>query len=124
MLKTEKQLREQFDNRIYIENNIINKIDILVTGHFGNTVSLDMQCENISPIPLWNSTHNIGYIIRNLIKIFDKEDDRSVNIKELEGTPIRIVINSDNKFSGKCVAIGHFMKDRFILIDDLMKVNQ
>lgn len=122
MLKTEKQLREQFNNHIYIENNIIKKIDVLVTGHFGNAVSLNMLCENISPMPLWNSTDNIGYIIRALIEIFDKEDDRSVNVKELEGTPIRIVIDSDTKFGGKCVAIGHFMKDRFVLIEDLMKV--
>ena len=123
-LKTEKDLKEQFNNHIYIENNIIKDIDVIVTGHYGNIVSVDMLCENIRPFPLYNSTDNIGYIIRALIEIFDKEDDNSVSINSLKNTPIRIVYDADNKFEGHSVAIGHFMKNRFILIDDLMKVHE
>lgn len=124
IIKTEAQLRKDLNNLMYVENNVIEKLDILITGHFGNTVSLDMLCENVCPIPLWNSTNNIGYIVRALIEILDKEEDRSVSIRELDNTPIRIVYNSDNKYSGYAVAIGHPTKDRFVLIEDLMKVKE
>lgn len=103
-----------------IENDIITKVDIKITGHFGNTVSLDMICKRACPIPLWNSTHNIGYIIRFLIELFDKEDDNSVSFHILEGTPIRIVYDKDNK----AIAIGNFMEDRFIMIEDLMRLKE
>ena len=83
-----------------------------------------MLCENVRPFPLWSSTANVGYILRALIEIFDKEDDSSVSINALKNTPIRIVYDADNKFGGHSVAIGHFMKDRFILVDDLMKVHE
>lgn len=122
IIKTEAQLSEQLNSLMCVENNRIEKLDIVVTGHFGNTVSVDMLCENVRPIPLWNSTSNIGYILRALIEILDKEEDRSVSTRELDNTPIRIVYDNDNKFGGRAVAIGHPTKDRFVLIEDLMKV--
>lgn len=123
IIKTEAQIKTEL-GEYCIENNIIEKIDVVVTGHFGNTVSVDMLCENICPLGLYNTTENIGYILRALIDIFDKENDNSVSIKALEGTPIRLVFNSNSSWGSKAVAIGHFMKDRFVLIDDLMKIQK
>ena len=94
ILKTEKGLKDAF-KKICIENNVIENIDIVVTGHFGNAVSVTMLCKNICPLGLYNSTGNIGFILRALIEIFDKEDDNSVSIKSLSGTPIRLVFDSD-----------------------------
>lgn len=118
ILKTENEIKEIYDNKCEIENNIIKDIDVITVGHFGNCVSIDMLCDNVCPFPLWNSTHNIGYIIRALIDIFDKEHDSGAKLSVLKGTPIRIVYQER-----KAVAIGHFMKDRFVLIEDLMQLD-
>lgn len=122
LLKTQDWFKREYDGNYCIENNIIQDIDIVVTGHFANSVSLTMTCDCISPIPLYNSTSNIGFIIQALIEIFDREDDSSVSIKALKNTPIRIVFDDTSSWGGKAIAIGHFMKDRFVLIEDLMKV--
>lgn len=124
LLKTEEEVKAILNNNCCIENNKINEIRVLVTGHFGNCVSLDLLCENICPIPLYNSTHNIGFILRALIDIFDLSNDDSVDITVLKNIPIRLVFDSKNSWGSKAVAIGHFMKDRFIIIDELMKISQ
>lgn len=123
ILKTRNEIEKQLEN-CCLENNIIKEIDVVVTGHFGNCVSVTMLCENICPLPLYNSTANIGFILRALIEIFDKENDNSVNIKKLEGTPIRLVFDGKNPWGSKVVAIGHYMKDRFVMIDELMKIEK
>lgn len=124
IIKTENDIATEYNNDYYIENNVIKDIRVLVTGHFGNIVSIDMVCENICPIPLYNNIHNIGYIIRCLIELFDKENDDSVNLNELKDTPIRIVFDDKNPYNGKAIAIGHFMSDRFIMIEDLMRLEK
>lgn len=120
--RTEKEIREKIGN-CFIENNVIEDIDINIIAHFGNTVSLDMLCYNIRPLPLYNSTSNIGYIIRKLIVLLGKEREDGINLTALKGTPIRIVFNGKTKYSGKAVAIGHYMRDQFVMIDDLMKTD-
>ena len=64
ILKTENDLAKLLGNDYSVINNAIKKVDVLVTGHFGNTVSLNIVCENISPFPLYNSVGNIGFILR------------------------------------------------------------
>jgi hypothetical protein len=123
IIKNEREIREAL-GECCIENNVIKKIDVVVTGHFGNAVSVQMLCDNICPLPLYNSTSNIGFILRALIEIFDKEDDNSVNIKALEGTPIRLLFDDTTSWGSKAVAIGHFMKDRFVMLEDLMKIQK
>lgn len=116
---TEKQLKDKLGGNFEIENNYIKNVDIVVIAHFGNVVAIRMDCENICPLPLYNSTHNVGYIIRALIEMFDKEKEDGVSINALNNTPIRIVL-----VKGRCVAIGHYMKDRFIFTEDLMKIKE
>lgn len=115
--RTEKEIREKI-GECCIENNVIEDIDIVTIAHFGNTVSLDLLCYNIRPLPLYNSTHNIGYIVRALVILLGKEREDGINLTALKGTPIRIVFNK----GGRSVAIGHYMRDQFVLIEDLMKV--
>ena len=117
---TRQQVEERLGGNCAIENNIIEDVNVVVTAHFGNTVSVQMSCNNISPFPLYNSTHNVGYIIKTLIELFDKSREDGVDLSALKNTPIRLVTN--NHFGGRCVAIGHFMKDKFIFIEDLMRV--
>lgn len=110
---------ESLYNNCSIENNVIKDIDVEIIAHFGHVVSVNMLCDNIRPLPLYNSTHNVGYIIRVLVWLFDKEQEDGISLKELIGTPLRIVY-----VNNRAIALGHFMKDRFVLIDDLMKVEE
>lgn len=119
ILKTEREIKENLGNTFAIENNIIKKIDVVVVAHFGNSVGIDMICDCISPIPLYNSTANIGYILRALIDLFDANAEDGAYLKTLVGTPLRIVLKNN-----KAVAIGHFMKDEFFLIEDLMQLKK
>ncbi len=99
-----------------VKNDIIEKIDIIIEGHFGNCPSLDMLFKNNNRICGYVN-YNIGHILSFLIDFFDRTDDNGVSFKTLEGTPVRLIFDDS-----KVIAIGHFMKDRFVLITDLMKL--
>ena len=102
-----------------IENNIINKLDIEIIAHFGNCVSLIMDCYCCRPLPLYNSTANIGYIIKRLVEFLGIEEEDGLALSQIKNVPIRIVYDNN-----KTVALGHFMKDKFITIEDLMEGNK
>lgn len=118
LLKTEAEVRERLGDGYHIENNVIKKIDVSIVPHFGNVISLDMLCENVCPYPLYNNTGNIGYIIRALVALLDLglRDDGAA-LSEIRNVPIRIVF--DGKEFGRAVAIGHYIEDRFVFIDEL-----
>lgn len=116
--RTKKEIEEKI-GECSVENNVIENIDIEIIAHFGNSVSLNLLCYNIRPLPLYNSTNNIGYIIRALVVLLGKEREDGINLTALKGTPIRIVFNK----GGRSVAIGHYMRDQFVLIEDLMKAD-
>ena len=98
---------------------------ISVTGHFGNSISFSLICENICPPALYNNKGNIGYIIAFLVDFFDKEDDNTISInKSLKEIPIRLVFDDDSGWGGKCIGVGHFIKDRFVLFEDLCKLQK
>ena len=120
LLMTEQQVRDYFeDEECYIENNIIKDARVVVTGHFNGAVSLDITCENICVLSAYNSTRNIGFIIQILAEFLNVIEDNSVGLEKFSGLPIRLVTTG---WGGRCIGIGHFMKDKFILIEDLVKV--
>lgn len=121
---TEKEVAEQLCQDYSFRNNVIEDIKLKVTGHFGNCVSVDIWCDRAFPTPLYNSTHNIGYIIRALVEFLDKDRDGGVCLDELIGTPIRLIYDNKNPDKGKCVGIGHYMKDRFVFTDKLLTVKE
>lgn len=117
-IKTQKDIENDY-GEITCENQIINNIDVLIIGHYGNCTSLIMDCESCSPLGLRVNTRNLGYIISTLVDLFDKTEDSGIYLRDLKGTPLRVIYS---KVDGKALAIGHFIKDQFIYIDDLMKV--
>lgn len=100
-----------------IEDNFIKSLDVVITAHFGNCVSVDLVCDCVCPIPLWNSTSNIGYILRTMTELFGKSKEDGVRLQEFVNTPIRIAYNKN-----KAVAIGNATEDKFIFVEDLMRV--
>ena len=99
-----------------VKNDIIESVDITIEGHFGNCPSLDMLFKNNHRICNYVN-YNIGTILSFLIDFFDKTDDNGVSFKALENTPVRLILDDS-----RVIAIGHFMKDRFVIINDLMKL--
>lgn len=104
-----------------VEDNVIEELDVKVIPHFGHCVSLVMHCNSVSPIPLYNSTGNIGYIIQMLAQLFSLRED-GTSLQELVGRRLRIVYNKKEMYIGRAVAIGSVLSDRFIFIEDLMTI--
>ena len=122
---TYEELKERLNNDGAIENNIIDDVRVIVTGHGGNIVSLSMYLKNLGLFAAYNSTKNIGFIIQFLMEFFDLTEDNSVEIDQLKGKPLRVVFGSSEDSVGwgdKAVAIGHFMRDEFVLIEDIVNL--
>ena len=105
-----------------VENNIIS-FELSVIGHFGNSVSLVLMGENIIPYSGYNNTANIGFIIQYLIELFDISREDGIYYSEMKDIPVRLVFDSpDCSWGSRCVGIGNFMKDKFVLFDVLAKL--
>lgn len=123
IIKTKEQIEKEYQE-IHIENNIIKNVRIKVIGHFNNCICISIDCENISLLNGYNNTSNIGYILRFLVEFFNKSDDNGVDINILCNTPIRLIFDSNDLFEGKCIAIGHFMEDKFVYLDDIINLHK
>lgn len=108
-----------------IENNIIKGVDIVVIGHFGNTVSLNVWCENCSIYHDINDTQNLGFRIKALIELLDltKEDGYRIT-SQLKDVPIRIICEGNGGWGSKVIGFGHFMKDKFVLKEEFAQINE
>lgn len=105
-----------------VENNIVS-FELSVIGHFGNSVSLVLMGENIIPYSGYNNTANIGFIIQYLVELFDISKEDGIYLSEMKDIPVRLVFDSpDCSWGSRCVGIGNFMKDKFVLFDALAKL--
>lgn len=119
---TEDEIAKQLNNNYKVINQAIRRCDIKVIAHFGNVVSLSIHCDNVSPIVGYNNTKNLGCILQVLTDLFDKNEEDGFNINKLVDTPIRVIFDNENVFSGRCVAIGNFIQDQFVMVEDLLKL--
>lgn len=125
IIKSEETIREEQKEKgceIAVTNNIIDDIKIVAVAHFANAITLTIQCADCSLLGWFEVTDNIGYILRFLVDLFDKNNDDGANINSLKNTPIRL-IHSGNKY-GEVIAIGHFMKNCFVYLDDIAKLKK
>lgn len=111
-----KTRREVEDLGCEIENDIIRIVDVRVIAHFGNVVCFVVGCDNVTPISSYNNTGNLGYVIQAFIKLFDLSKEDGVDLSEIKDVPCRLVF-----YKGRCVGLGHFMKDRFVFTEDLAR---
>ena len=103
-----------------IENNIIVGCSIRVIGHFGNIVSLNVYCKNVCIYSGYNNTENLGIIIKAFIELFELESDDGYDLKNFHDIPCRVIFENRNK----AVGFGHFMNDKFVLVDDFAKLSE
>lgn len=116
--------KSQIENMGYgIENNIIERVDVNCVGHFDNLVTLQIACKNVWAMSGYNNTANVGFIIKKFIELMGLTKEDGIRLSDIKNIPCRIVYEDPNcSWGAKCVGIGHFMDDKFVLIDDLAKL--
>lgn len=107
-----------------VGNNLIS-LDVQVIGHFGNSVSLVIAAKNVIPYSAYNNTENIGFIIKYLVELLGIEKEDGLFISKVKNIPVRLVFDSKEPCWGaKCVGIGNFMEDKFVMFDVLAKMDR
>jgi hypothetical protein len=122
IIKKEEDIRSLgFD----IQNNIIEEVNVNTIAHFGNVTCLEIYCTNIWPMCTYNNTLNLGLLIRALIELLGISAEDGLSLSEIKNIPCRLVFNDTDCWCGsKCIGIGHFMKDKFVPIEDFVLINE
>ena len=109
-----------------IANNIITDVDINTIAHFGNTTCFEIRCTDVCPMSTYNNTQNLGFILRAFIEFFEINEEDGLRISEIKNIPCRLIFDSKNGciWGSRCIGIGHFMKDKFVFIQDLANVDE
>ena len=116
LIYSEKELKENLGDNIEISNNYITSIDIEISGHFGNCPTVQIYDKAMHRLlPSYNQSGNLGYVLPLLYDFFDKTRDDWGSFEDIERTPIRVVYDG-----AECVAIGHFMEDRYLIVKEFM----
>jgi len=104
-----------------LSNEMIRDADILVIGHFGNAVSLNIWTGCCALTHDRMNTGNLGIMIKAIVELLCLEDENGFCFSKLKDIPVRII--SDGPFT-KVLGFGHFMKNRFVYTDDLNKLTE
>jgi len=112
------QVLERFeDTEIKVENDNIEALELVSNQHY-NIVYLEIYLTNSITLGGYNNTINVGFMYRFLQKIFLPENEFT-KISDVKNIPCRTIRTKDSK----CIAIGHFMNDSFIILEDLINLN-
>lgn len=103
-----------------ITNGFVQGMDIDVIGHFNNMVTLDMPlvfdvATGVNPFATTNFTRDCGLVIRCMFDLLDIFEEDGQRLSAIKNVPCRVVCNNF-AFAG----IGNFMKNKFLLKDDLI----
>lgn len=102
-----------------VANNFVS-FDLEVIGHFNNTVSLVLTATNVIPYSGYANTKNIGLILQYLVDLLGISKEDGIFLSEMKNIPVRLVFDSPEcSWGSKCVGIGNFMEDKFVLFDAL-----
>ena len=117
IVKTQMQLETQ---GYYIENNMITSIDLNVIAHFGNITCLEMFFTNCALFSDCNIGGLLPDVLKAIVEVLEIENEDGLRISKIKNIPCRIVTKGEG--FGKVVGFGHFMKQKFVLADDLIKM--
>ena len=120
VIKTENQIKALNHS---IENNMIERVDINVIAHFGNCPCFEIMCKNVFPMSNYNTTKNLGYIVKAFIELFDLSEEDGIRIGKIKDLPCRLVFQGIGGWGSRCIGFGHFMKDKFVLTEDFAKID-
>lgn len=119
IIKTKKQIEEMGYN---IENNYIEEVDINTIAHFGNATCFVVMCSNVCATIDYNNIRNLGYIIRAFIEFFELYKEDGLRLTEIKNIPCRLIF--EGGWGSRCIGFGHFIKNKFILIEDFAKLDE
>lgn len=121
IIKREKQIKEIGHS---IENNVIEKVDINTILHFGNVTCFEVLCSNVCAMSGYNNIKNLGYIIKAFIELFDLSREDGLRLTEIKNIPCRLIFEGEGGWGSRCIGFGHFMKDKFVLVEDLARLDE
>lgn len=121
-MKTYKDIvKSQSDLKNYhIENNMLEAIEINVIGHVGNLTTLEMFFTNCCLFSQYNLGNLIGTVLKVIFEVLELTEDNGLRLSKVKNVPVRIV--SENSWGSKVIGFGHFMKDRFVLVEDVIAI--
>ena len=120
---TEADVKLPLEN-VVITNAMLEKVDFNIIGHFGNIptfyarVKLDGGMMQLGGGV--NNISNAGVIMRALVELLGVQSEDGILMSDIKNVPIRVVFKGG--LFGKAVAIGNYLEDKFILLDDLYKL--
>lgn len=118
IVKTEETLKEL---GYRIENNIIEKIDVNIVGHFGNITTLEVFLKDCCLFSQYNLGGSFPFVVKSIVEILNLTDDNGVRLSKIKNIPVRLVIKG--RGLGEAVGIGNFMNDEFILVKDVIDMS-
>ena len=121
IIKTEDQIKL---NGYAIKNNLIEDIDINIIAHFGNCVSFEISCTNISPLCGYNNTKNLGFLLKAFYEFFEISEEDGLQISQVKNIPCRLIFTGEGTWGDKCIGFGHFMKDKFVFTQDFIQIDE
>ena len=121
IIKTKEQIKEMGHS---IENNMIEYVDVNTIAHFGNVTCFEIVCSNICAMSSYNNLRSLGFIIKAFIELFDLSEEDGLRLSKIKNIPCRLIFEGQGGWGSKCIGFGHFMKDKFVFVDDFAKINE
>lgn len=98
-----------------VQNEMIENIDLNFIAHYG-VVSLCVNMSNRILFSEYNLTLHCGCIMKFLTELLEIQKEDGLLLSEIEDVPCRIIVKDR-----EVIAIGHWMKDKFVNIEELIR---
>lgn len=129
IIKPEFLTEAEVNHKLPLENAVtanamLEKVDFNIIGHFGNIPAFYARVKLAGGMMQLgggvNNISNAGIIMQALVELLDAQEDDGVFLSDIKDLPIRVVFKGG--LLGKAVAVGNYLEDKFILLDDLYKL--
>ena len=102
-----------------VENNVLKSLEVSITAHFGNTVTCEMLFDNCCLFSTYNLGALTAEILKAVVECLDLSQENGLRISSVKNVPVRTVFD---KLSNRVIGFGHFMRDRFLLAEELLEM--